>query len=117
MSGDHPIRIEPFAGRVVVRLDGRTLADTTRALKLHEASYPPVTYLPRSDVDMATLRRSDHSTLCPFKGDATYFDIDVADRRIENAVWSYERPRAGVADIEGHLAFYPTQVEIISQEA
>ena len=116
MSDDHPIRIEPRRGRVIVRLGAHTVADTTRALSLHEASYPPVTYIPRVDVDMSLLAASDHATICPFKGDASYFHIDVGARRVDNAVWSYETPHAAVAQIRSYLAFYPTSVEFIDRE-
>lgn len=116
MSADHPVRIEPHRGRVIVRLDGHTVADTTRALSLHEARYPPVTYIPRVDVDMSALTASDHATTCPFKGDASYFDIDVGGRRVDNAVWSYEKPHAEVAEIRSYLAFYPTSVEIVEHQ-
>lgn len=59
---DHPIALEPTNGRVVVKVGGKILADSTRALTMTECDYPPVQYVPRSDVDMALLRRSDHAT-------------------------------------------------------
>ena len=62
---DHPITVEPAGGRVVVRAGGRMLADSAQALVLREASYPPMYYLPRADVDMARLERSDHACYCP----------------------------------------------------
>jgi len=65
---DHPITVERNSGRVVVSVAGRVIADTHEALTLHEAHYPPVQYIPRKDVDMAFLLRSDHSTYCPYKG-------------------------------------------------
>jgi uncharacterized protein (DUF427 family) len=71
-----------------------------------------VQYIPRADVDMSQLRRSDHATYCPYKGDAAYFDIVALGERGKNAVWTYEHPYAAVADIAGHLAFYPDRVEI-----
>ncbi|WP_271167723.1 DUF427 domain-containing protein [Hansschlegelia plantiphila] len=112
---DHPISITPNPNRIVVRVGGRVLADTRNALSLKEASYPPVQYVPRADVDMALLQRTDHSTYCPFKGDCSYFSIPSGGDRAVNAVWSYEAPYDAVAAIKGHLAFYPDRVEITEE--
>jgi uncharacterized protein (DUF427 family) len=109
---DHPISIAANPRRVVVRLNGRTIADTTNALLLQEANYPPVNYIPRTDVDMSALSASTHSTGCPFKGDASYYNLGVDDVRVENAVWSYETPYEAVSRIEAYLAFYPQHVQI-----
>ena len=83
---DHPITVERNPRRVVVRLDGRIVADTRDALTLREASYPPVQYIPRSDVDMSLLARTDHGTYCPYKGDASYYSIAAGGERSKNAV-------------------------------
>ena len=114
---DHPIAIAPAPGRVVVRLGGKVIADTKRALILREASYPGVKYIPRQDVDMSLLERTDHATYCPYKGDASYFSLPVGGERSRNAVWSYEQPYAAVAEIRDHLAFYPDRVDAIEEIA
>jgi uncharacterized protein (DUF427 family) len=114
-AGQPRIVIEPSGNRVVVRFNGRVVADTTRALTLRERGYPPVLYVPREDADMALLSRTSHTTRCPFKGDVTYYTIRVDGRTAENAVWSYETPLEGVAAIAGHLAFYPDRVDAIEQ--
>jgi uncharacterized protein (DUF427 family) len=114
---DHPIFITPTPGRVIVRLGGRVIADTRRALTLREASYPGVKYIPRQDVDMSLLERTDHATYCPYKGDASYFSLPVGGERSRNAVWSYEQPYAAVAEIRDHLAFYPDRVDAIEEIA
>jgi uncharacterized protein (DUF427 family) len=111
-SPEHPITIEPSANRVQVRAGAVLVADTSAALTLLEANYPPVQYVPRSDTDMAQLRRSDHSTYCPYKGEAAYFDVVALGERGKNAVWTYEQPHPAVAEIEEYLAFYPDRVEI-----
>ena len=67
------------------------IADTRNALTLREASYPPVQYIPRRDVDMAALVRSEHTTYCPYKGDASYYSISAGGDSSKNAVWTYER--------------------------
>jgi uncharacterized protein (DUF427 family) len=111
---DHPITIEPGPARVVVSVAGRVIADTRAALTLREASYPPVPYVPRQDVDMSLLRRTDHTTYCPYKGDCAYYSIPIGGDRTENAVWTYEQPYAAVAAIKDHVAFYPDRVEVVT---
>ncbi len=112
---DHPITIEPNPKRVIVTVAGRVIADTKHALSLREASYPPVQYIPRKDVDMSLLARTDHATYCPFKGDCAYYSIPSGAERAVNAVWTYEAPYAAVAQIKDHLAFYPDRVDSIEQ--
>lgn len=116
-SADHPITIEPYAGRVIVKAGGQVLADTRAALTLREASYPAVAYVPRADSDMALLGRSDHTTFCPYKGDCAYYSVLAGGERSRNAVWSYEAPYPAVAAIEGYLAFYPDRVDAIEMTA
>jgi len=110
---DHPITVTPTRGRVTVTLAGKRIADTRDALTLKEATYPAVQYVPRKDVDMTQLRRSSHQTYCPFKGDCAYYSIPAGGDRSVNAVWSYEAPYPAVAQIAGHLAFYPDRVDAI----
>jgi uncharacterized protein (DUF427 family) len=112
---DHPITITPSAKRVRVTFAGHVVADTTHALTLQEASYKPVLYIPRTDADMKALSRTDHATHCPYKGDASYYSIKVADKVAENAIWSYEHPFPAMAEIEGYLAFYPNRVDAIEE--
>lgn len=112
---DHPITVEPAPVRVVVRAVGQVLADSTEALALHEADYPVTYYVPRADVDLAALERTDHGTHCPYKGDAAYFSVPGLGERGVNAVWSYESPYPAVAPIRDHLAFYPDRMDAIEE--
>jgi uncharacterized protein (DUF427 family) len=112
---DHPITIARNANRVVVKVAGRIVADTQDALTLREASYQPVQYIPRKDVDMTLLAPTDHTTYCPYKGDCAYFSIPLGGERATNAVWSYEAPYPAVAAIKDHLAFYPDRVDAIEE--
>ena len=111
---DHPISIEANPSRVTVRVGGGVIADTREALTLREASYPPVQYIPRRDVDMSALTRSSHTTYCPYKGDAAYYSIPVGGTRSINAVWTYETPFEATAQIKEYVAFYPDRVDEIS---
>jgi uncharacterized protein (DUF427 family) len=112
---DHPITIERNPDQVVVKVAGRVVAETRDALTLWEEGYAPVHYIPRKDVDMALLQRTDHSTYCPYKGDCAYFSIPLGGQRSTNAVWTYEAPYAAVASIKDHLAFYPERVDAIEE--
>jgi uncharacterized protein (DUF427 family) len=114
---DHPITVTANPGRVVVTVGGRIVADTRDALTLREASYPPVQYIPRADVDMALLSRTDHASYCPYKGEASYFSISLGGERSVNAIWTYEAAYPSVAEIKDHLAFYPDRVDEIREEA
>jgi uncharacterized protein (DUF427 family) len=112
---DHPIAIERNPNRVVVRVAGRVVADTSEALTLREASYPAVQYVPRKDVNMMLLERTEHATYCPYKGDCAYFSIPLGGDRSTNAVWTYEAPYEAVSPIKDHLAFYPDRVDAIEE--
>lgn len=112
---DHPITIEPNPKHVVVTLGGKEIANTRAALTLREANYSAVQYIPRGDVDMSLLARTDHASYCPYKGDASYFSIPVGGERAVNAVWSYETPYDAVAQIRNHVAFYPDRVDKIEE--
>ena len=113
-NADHPITIDATPERVVVTVAGRVVADSTKALTLREAAYPPVQYIPRGDVDMNLLQRTEHATYCPYKGDCSYFSIAATGERGTNSVWSYEAPFDSVAAIKDHLAFYPDRVDAIA---
>jgi len=110
---DHPITITPTAGNVTVTLDGQVIARSSNALTLQEASYPPVQYIPRADIDLADLLATGHSTYCPYKGYASYYSIAAGGERSVNAIWSYEDPHDAVAAIKNYMAFYPDRVDTI----
>lgn len=111
-SADHPIVIEPVAGRVVIRYAGMVILQTRDALELREASYPPVLYLPREHAEMGVFEPSARRTTCPYKGEASYFSLRAAGAYAPDAVWCYEAPYPAVAAIAGRLAFYPDRVTI-----
>jgi uncharacterized protein (DUF427 family) len=112
---NHKVSTRPAPVRVQVKYNGELIADTTSAVEMHETSTtgkvvaPVVYYLPRKDVRMERLARSEHTTHCPFKGDAAYYSLKEGP---ENAVWSYEAPYDETVAIRGLLAFYPDKFEI-----
>jgi uncharacterized protein (DUF427 family) len=113
---DHPIAVARNPARVIVRIGGRVVADTREALSLRESSYPAVQYIPRKDVDMTLLQRTDHATYCPYKGDCAYYSIPAGGERATNSVWTYEAPYDAVVAIKDHLAFYPQRVDAIEEK-
>ena len=110
---EHSIMISPTEGRVRVTVAGRIVAESARTLRLEEKGHPPVYYLPRNDADMSLLLRTTHYTYCPYKGDCAYYSIPLGGGKSEYAVWTYEKPYEAVADIQEHLAFYPSRVDAI----
>jgi uncharacterized protein (DUF427 family) len=116
-GSEHPITIESNPARVVISVAGHIIADTREALTLREAAYPAVQYIPRKDVDMSLLQRTDHATYCPYKGDCAYYSITLGGERSANAAWTYEQPFAAVAEIKDHLAFYPDRVDAQEEHA
>ncbi len=112
----HRIETKPAKQRVRVTFNGEVIADTKDAIELAESKSgstvaPIVYYIPRKDVKMDRLKRTTHSSHCPFKGDASYFSLVNGP---ENAVWSYEQPYDEMSVIKDRLAFYPDKVDSIS---
>jgi uncharacterized protein (DUF427 family) len=112
---DHPITLERSAAHISVRSGTVLIAETDRALEMREADYPRVLYVPLDDVDGRLLETNDRHTWCPYKGEASYFDITAGDGTdLTAAVWYYDDPFPAVADIKGHVAFYADRVDITS---
>ena len=110
---DHPISVEPFAGTVRVIWKGQQIVETTNAVKLTEAGYPPVYYIPRADVRKDLLQVSQTKTWCPYKGEASYLSLAKDAEFTQDAMWSYEAPFDAVGPIAGHVAFYASKVDRI----
>jgi uncharacterized protein (DUF427 family) len=111
---NHRISTEPAGVRVQVRLGNELIADTTDAVAMHETHVghvvaPVVYYVPRKDVKMERLARTEHHSYCPFKGEASYFSVRGG---AENSVWSYEQPYDEMLAIKDLVAFYPEKFEI-----
>ena len=108
----HTITAEPFDGVVTVAFSDAILASTDKALVLREANYPPVFYIPFEDIYFELLKRSDTSTHCPYKGNASYWNASAAGEAVNDVVWAYERPFDEMTEIKDHGAFYPNKVRI-----
>jgi uncharacterized protein (DUF427 family) len=112
-NAEHPITIHADTVRVVARVGDAVIADSPAALTLRESGYAPVYYFPLSSVVPGTLQPSTTETYCPYKGDASYYDIVLPhDEILSNAVWTYRTPYPAVEAIAGHVAFYTDRVQI-----
>ena len=107
----HTLVWDPEPRPVRVVLNGVTVAETSEAHVLREGPIPPVYYVPLADIKSEYLERTDHSTMCPFKGDASYWTIVVGDRREENALWAYEDPIEDASYLKGYGAFYVDRMD------
>jgi uncharacterized protein (DUF427 family) len=100
---DRPLRIE---------IDGEVVAETSRARLLFETRLPTRFYVPREDV-LATLEPSDQRSYCPYKGQASYWSVEVGDRRYQDVAWSYEDPLPDLPTVTGLIAFWNERVDIV----
>ena len=107
----HRLLLHPFPRRVRARFAGEVVLDSTRGALLHESNILPRLYVPLEDVRADLLERTDHTTHCPFKGDASYWSVRVGDRVAENAVWTYEEPIAGADWLRGLVSVYPERMD------
>jgi uncharacterized protein (DUF427 family) len=109
---DHPITIEPASTRWRAQFNGHVIADSNDALVLKEADYRPVVYFPREDVALEYMARTDRTSHCPYKGDASYYTLRMNSEIAEDVAWSYETPFEAMGQISGRIAFYPDRVEV-----
>lgn len=111
----YEIRIEPARTRVRVDFNGQRIADSTRALVVHETRLPPAYYFPPEDVRGEFLAKTSHATHCPFKGNASYWTLEAGGRSAENAAWAYEDPYREAEPIRGYLSFYRDKVALVAE--
>ena len=100
------IDFEPLPYRVRAEVSGKTVLDSARVLVMYELGHAPVCYVPSGDLRQDLLSASDHSTYCPYKGDASYWSLTVAGRVLENAVWGYLDPYSEMAGLAGLMSVY-----------
>ena len=112
---EHRVDLLPETRRVRVTFAGQVVADTTRAVRCEETGHGPVHYIPEQDMRLELMRPTDHHTYCPFKGDCSYWtlEVDGGKQRSENAVWGYRAPYDEAKGLTGHYAFYQSRVDAI----
>ena len=109
----HQVDTGPAGVRARMRFKGAVIADTLDAIRLEESNYPRGCYVPRKDVKMEYLTRTEHRSYCPYKGKASYFTLSVDGKTLPNAIWSYEQPYDEVSAIRERVAFYLNKVDRI----
>ncbi len=114
---EHRVDLLPETRRVRVTFAGQIVADTNAAVRCEETGHEPVHYIPEKDMRLELMRPTDHKTYCPFKGDCSYWTIEVENggnkQQSENAVWGYRVPYDEANGLAGHYAFYKSRVEAI----
>jgi uncharacterized protein (DUF427 family) len=111
-TAEHPITVTPTGKHVTVRVNGEVVAETDAALTLQESTYPAVQYVPLADVVDSALSRSDNTTYCPYKGEASYYHVTAGGGTVDDVIWTYEQPYPAVGEIVGHVAFYANKADV-----
>ena len=106
----HAITVDPFDGVVTVSFSSAIVASSKRAKMLREQGHADVLYIPFEDIYFEFLRRSETSTHCPYKGDASYWNVTAAGEAERDVMWAYEHPYEEMLAIRDHGAFYPDKV-------
>ncbi|MEQ9618305.1 MAG: DUF427 domain-containing protein [Deltaproteobacteria bacterium] len=106
-----PPAVEDTDKHVEVFFNNILIADSTDAKRVLETSSPPVFYIPPQDIEMKYLIKSGRTTYCEWKGIASYYTLEVHDKRAEDAAWYYPDPTAGYESIQDYVAFYPGRMD------
>ena len=110
---DHMVATEPANAHVKVEFGGEAIAESSRALLLHEDGHEDVYYFPREDVRMDLLCAIPGSTHCPYKGDASYWTINAGGGELHGGAWGYTDPLKERPEIKGLIAFYQGNVDAV----
>lgn len=100
------LSIKPDHRRISAEFQSEVIAESSNVLVMHETRLAPVFYFPRDDVRMDLLVTSNRRTHCPFKGNASYWTIQVGDKSAKNAAWSYQTPYDESSSVKGYVAFH-----------
>jgi uncharacterized protein (DUF427 family) len=110
---EHRVDLSPDTRHVRVVFAGTVVADSTAALRCEETGHGPVYYIPAKDMRLDLMKKTEHTTYCPFKGTASYWSLEAGGKNSENAIWGYEAPYDETARLAGHYAFYGNRVDNI----
>ena len=106
-----PPRVEDTAKHILVVFNGVVIADTRRARRVLETSHPPIYYIPPDDIQMQHLKPTSRSSMCEWKGSASYYAVTVAGKSAPDAAWTYRRPTPAFVTIKDYVAFYPQMMD------
>src|SRR5260370_5461609 len=112
---EHRVDLLPEARRVRVTFAGTVIADSKQALRVEETGHGPVHYVPEKDVRLDLMRPTEHKTYCPFKGDCSYWTVEVDGGKAENAVWGYRAPYDEAKGLAGPYAFDKSPVDAVGE--
>ena len=110
---EHRVDLHPESRRVRVSYAGAVVADSTAALRCEETGHGPVMYIPANDMRLDLMKKTEHSTYCPFKGTASYWTIEAGGKTAENAIWGYETPYDEMTGLADYYAFYGNRVDSV----
>jgi uncharacterized protein (DUF427 family) len=113
MTQGHRITVTPADLHVEVSVNGVEVADSDRPVLLEETGLPTRYYLPREHVRADLLRATNSETTCPFKGQASYWSVELDDEVHDDLVWSYESPIPQAEGVAGLLCFYNERVDLV----
>jgi uncharacterized protein (DUF427 family) len=97
---------------VRVSVDGKVVAESTRAVALFESGLPPRFYLPAEDVRMELLEPSEKKTRCAYKGVASYWHVRAGDTLHEDLAWTYPEPERDALSIRDLICFFNERVDL-----
>jgi uncharacterized protein (DUF427 family) len=106
-----PPKLDTDQRTIIVKHSDIVIVDTTRAIRVLETASPPTVYIPPTDINMDLLNNVGGNSICEWKGKASYWDLNLQDKRIPRSAWSYEDPFEEFMDIKGYLSFYPGMLE------
>ena len=101
---------------IKVVVDGTTVGDTKRLSLLFETGLPTRYYMPKHDVRMDLLERSDAVSRCPYKGEANLYSIKIGDKLHDSLAWIYRYPALECAKIQGLVAFFNEKLDIYEDD-
>lgn len=110
---NHQVRENVLTERFQAKVDDKVVADSTNVIEVDEDGHPKRYYFPREHVDTTLLSSSDTKSTCPFKGEASYYHLNVGGKVLEDALWSYENPYDEHQALKDHVAFYDDKVPAI----
>ena len=108
---EHQVLEKPVRGKMRAQLGADVLAESSSVIEVDEDQNPPRYYFPRADVRMDRMKDSDTRTYCPFKGEASYFALELGDGPLPDAAWTIESPYDEHADLKSRIAFYSEKFE------
>ena len=111
---DYEVVLEANPEFARASLNDEVIAASAQSVIVRETRHAPVIYFPREDVRWERLEATDHTSFCPFKGDASYWTVRGAERVEENAVWGYADPFPEVAELANYVAFYGDRIRVES---